>query len=279
MSTSRIFVKLGGSILTDKTQAEAINTGALHATIRVIAEVLHENPALRMVIAHGGGSFGHYWAAKYATHRGAHDATGWHGVARVADAMGRLNRLIVAALLEAGVNAIGVQPSASALAHAQTLGHVETATVERMLQPTSADEHAARLVPVLYGDVVLDDVQGAAIVSTEALFAFLAPRLQPQRIVLIGEAGVFTADPRRDPQAARITRITPANIESVLAQTGASHGTDVTGGMAAKVQQMWNLVQRVPGLTVQLVGAEPDALRQALLGESVAAGTLITAAG
>ncbi len=254
-------------MLTDKTKPEALNTETLAVVAGAIARVLLERPGLRLLIGHGGGSFGHYWATKYATHRGIADAAGWEGVARVADAMGRLNRFVIAALLEAGVNAVSVQPSASAVAERGNLRQFETATLERMLR--------TRLTPVVYGDVVLDNVQGAAIISTEELFAYLAPRLKPKHIVLVGEAGVFTADPRRDTTAQRIREVTSANIATVLQQVGGSHGTDVTGGMAAKVQAMWRLVQLIEGLEVQLVGPDPIALHKALHGEAVAEGTLI----
>lgn len=266
-NVERIFVKLGGSVLTDKTAPESVDHGVLAHVAESIAGVIKQRPALQLVVGHGGGSFGHHWAATYRTAEGVHDRQGWHGAARVADAQGRLNRLVVAALLAAGVHAIGVQPSASALAHARTLQQWETATIERML--------AAGLVPVVYGDVVLDTAQGAAIVSTETLFGYLAPRLSPQRIVLLGEAGVFTADPRRDSHAQRIHRITGANIDEVLGFLGGSHGTDVTGGMATKVRDMWRVVQAVPGLEVHLIGTEPHTVQRALLGEAVADGTLI----
>lgn len=280
MSTTLLFVKLGGSILTDKTQAEQLNSAALESMVQIIAETLREQPALRLLIGHGGGSFGHYWAEHYGTHRGVTDATGWEGAARVADAQGRLNRVIVGALLEAGVAAIGVPPSALARARGGIVQQLETTTIERMLYgmrgETDKAEGGRCLVPVVHGDVVLDDIQQVAICSTEAIFEYLAPRLRPQRIVLVGEAGVFSADPRRDPAAVRIAQINAANIEAVLAQTGASHGTDVTGGMATKVLHMWRLVQAVPGLVVQLVGTEPTSLRQALRGEPVVSGTLIS---
>ena len=267
MLTSRIFIKLGGSILTDKTQPEALNLAALQTTAAAIAAALRQQPDLQLLIGHGGGSFGHYWAEKYGTQHGVSAPEGWHGVARVADAMGRLNRIVVNALLEAGINAVGVQPLASALAERGTLRELATPVIERLA--------AAGLVPVVYGDVVLDRVQGAAIISTESLFAYLATELQPRRIVLVGEAGVYTADPRRDPSAARIGQITAANIATVLEQTGASHGTDVTGGMAAKVEQMWSLVQSVAGLDVLLIGVEPGALQAALRGETVDEATVI----
>lgn len=263
----RVFVKLGGSVLTDKTAPESLNHALLHDVAHALATVRQQHPALQLVIGHGGGSFGHSWAAKYHTHEGVHAGDGWYGAARVADAMGRLNRLVVAALLDANIPAISVQPSAGALAHARYLLHWDTAVIERML--------GSGLVPVVYGDVVLDTAQGAAIASTEMLFGSLAPRLRPQRIVLVGEAGVFTADPRRDPHARRIPEITSANIEEVLRFLGGSHGTDVTGGMATKVRDMWQLVQAVPGLQVQLIGTDLITLQCALLGEADGEGTLI----
>jgi isopentenyl phosphate kinase len=267
VNSELIFIKLGGSVLTDKTKPEAIDQDMLQAIARVIAKVRHDQPHLRFLIGHGAGSFGHYWAAQYATHLGVSDATGWHGVALVSDAMGRLNRLVVDALLRAGIDVIGVQPSASALAEAGRLQRMEHGTLQHML--------SAGLTPVVCGDVVIDTVQGAAIASTEMVFGYLAQHLHPRRIVLVGEAGVFTADPRHDATAQHIQVITTANIDTVMQHVGASHGVDVTGGMAAKVQAMWQLVQTVEGLEVQLVGTDPTSLEHALRGEPVVDGTVI----
>jgi isopentenyl phosphate kinase len=267
MRDALVFVKLGGSILTDKTRPEAIDHDTLRSVATTLSAALRDDDRLRVLIGHGGGSFGHYWAERYGTHRGAYDSRGWEGVARVADAMGRLNRLVVAALLESGIQAIGVQPSASAIAEGGELRELTTHAITLMLD--------ARLTPVVYGDVVLDRAQGAAIASTEAIFGYLAPRLMPQRIVLLGERGVFTADPRRDSQALRIPRIDSRNIAAVLAQTGASHGTDVTGGMAGKVRQMWRLAEQSPGLSIYLVGTEPEVVCAAVRGEAVDEGTVI----
>ena len=261
-----LFVKLGGSILTDKTQPESVNIVALQEVARELAALAKE-AGQALLIGHGGGSFGHYWAEHHRTHLGVTDAAGWYGFARVSDAMGRLNRLVVQALLAEGLSAVGVPPSASALSDGGILKQMDVSTLARMLH--------AGLVPVIHGDVVLDLRQGAAIVSTESLFTYLAPYLRPQRVVLVGEVGVFTSDPRRDASAVRIAQITPANIETVLLQVGASHGTDVTGGMATKVQAMWQLVESVPGLEVQLVGADPEVVRRALRGQAAGEGTII----
>ena len=94
-----VFVKLGGSILTDKNAPEALSTTILHEVAQTLAAIRREQPNLTLLVGHGGGSFGHYWAEKYATAAGIHGPESWWGVARVADAMARLNRAVVAALL------------------------------------------------------------------------------------------------------------------------------------------------------------------------------------
>src|SRR3954452_5465358 len=244
-----VFLKLGGSALTNKTEVESLDTDLLGQLARAIANTLHADPGLRLLIGHGGGSFGHYWAQRYQTHRGAHDTHGWEGVARVADAMGRLNRAVVKELLATDVRAISIQPSASAIAGGGTL---QTMTVA----PLVALLHAG-MVPVVFGDVVVDTEQGAAILSTEALFEYMMPILQPDGIVLVGESAVFTADPHKDPTAERIPIIDESNIVQVLHGTGGAHGIDVTGGMAAKLQTMWRLVAAHDSLTIYLVDADP----------------------
>ena len=152
-----------------------------------------------------------------------------------------------------------LQPSASA--------HCSGGELESMaLEPvTKALEHG--LVPVLYGDVALDGSQGGTIISTEQIFAFLARHLDPARIILVGTVeGVFDGDPLRDPRARQIPEISAANWASVSALLGGSHGTDVTGGMLAKVAEMVNLAQQSPGLKVQLISGEREgALRSALV--------------
>ena len=114
--------------------------------------------------------------------------------------------------------------------------------------------------------------------STEQLLERLVhtPALSPARIILVGETGVYTADPRADPRAERIPQINAANMAAVLRGTGGSHGVDVTGGMRAKVELIWRLVEARPGLAVQLIGPLPGLLARALLNEASGEGTLIT---
>lgn len=265
----RIFIKFGGSVITDKRQPETPD----RATIRRLAEELHAAraalPGAQIILGHGSGSFGHTYAERYGVHRGLAPHADWTGFALTSAAALRLNRIVVDELLGAGVPALALQPSATLVSEGGRLASWNTATLKTAL--------AHRLVPVVHGDVAFDRAQGSAIISTEQLLDYLArdPQLRPTRIILVGEDAVYTADPRQNPQAARIPLIDASNIAQVLHGAGGSHGVDVTGGMQSKIAQMWRLVQAVPGLSVHIIGPQPGRLRAALLGAPIDYGTTI----
>jgi isopentenyl phosphate kinase len=266
------FVKFGGSVITDKTGQEAPDLpliGRLAAEVRAAFD--QAGAEYRLIIGHGSGSFGHTYAQRYGIHRGLAPDADWIGFARTAAAALRLNRIVVDQLLAANVPAISFQPSATLVSRGGQLASWDTTAIGRALE--------RHLAPVVHGDVAFDEIQGTAIISTEQLLDALArtPALRPDRIILVGEAGVYSADPRANPQAERIPLITAANIATVLQGAGASHGADVTGGMRSKVELLWRLAATYPELTVQLIGAAPGLLTRALLDQAAGEGTIITA--
>jgi isopentenyl phosphate kinase len=127
----------------------------------------------------------------------------------------------------------------------------------------------AGLVPVVYGDVAFDTVQGGTIISTEEVLGYLVHKLRPSRLLLAGDTpGVLDANGRVIP------RITPATLPDVLPALGGSRGTDVTGGMITKVEGMLNLVTDLPELIVHIFsGLEPGVLAAVLADPSVEIGT------
>ena len=265
-----VFVKLGGSVITDKAQAETPRPDVIDRLAAEVAAARTACPNLRLLLGHGSGSFGHVAARRYGTRQGVSDAEGWHGFACVAATAARLNRMVADALLAAGVPAWSLQPSASARCRRGELQWLDATTIEIAL--------AHGLTPLVYGDVALDEVQGATIISTEQIFAYLARRLHPARLILVGVVdGVFEADPLQDPTVRRVPYISAQNWSAVRSTLGGSHATDVTGGMLAKVEEMVALVRELPGLTVHLLsGEQPGALQAALCGPTErVGGTLI----
>lgn len=252
---STIFLKLGGSLITDKA---SLRTARLDTLDRLIAEFKKEMGNLRLVLGHGSGSFAHVPAQKHATRQGVNSHEGWQGFAEVWHEAALLNRLVVDALHAAGIPGISFPASGGVTAK-------NSQVAAWNLDPLNAALDA-KLLPVVYGDVVFDQTLGGTIFSTEDIFTHLAQQLRPQRILLAGvDEGVWADFPTCKRM---IPEITPENWNEVAPSLGGSAATDVTGGMFSKVQEMLALVEEFPGLVVQIFsGNQPGNLAAALRGE------------
>ena len=262
-----IFLKLGGSAITDKTRDATARQEVIHRVAREVKQARDTNPALSILIGHGSGSFGHFAAKK----SGFGQRGNWRAYAETGAAAWRLTRLVTDIFLAEGVPVIAMQPSASARCRDGELIELATSPLRTAL--------AHDLVPLVHGDVAFDETREMTIASTEMIFAYLAPILKPTRIILAGIVdGVFTADPLKDASAQLIREITPANFAAIESQLRGSHGVDVTGGMIAKVKGMLALVQREPTIRVHIVSAMRDGLiEQMLAQEDFDTGTVIHA--
>jgi isopentenyl phosphate kinase len=258
-----VFLKLGGSLITDKRQPETPRLDVIRQVAATLAAALRFAPDLRLVVGHGSGSFGHVFGRRYGTRAGVHTPEQWYGFAATADAAARLNRIVIGALLEAQVPAWSIQPG--------VVLRCADGRIEEGPESTVAAALARGLTPVVFGDVALDRVRGGTIASTEEIFAALVAHLQPQRLILAGEVdGIYTADPLLVRTAQRIPTITPARLAEIAGSLGESHGVDVTGGMRAKVEESLAMVRTNPQLEIVVCsGLQPESLGAALRGQPV----------
>jgi isopentenyl phosphate kinase len=257
-------LKLGGSLITDKTQPHTPRKRVIARLSEEISFALLKHPEMQLIIGHGAGSFAHVPAKFYGTRQGVQSKKDWHGFMEVWQEAVSLNRLVMESLRKVGLPAISFPPSASLTTsggkvHAWNLDPLKSALI-------------AGLIPVIYGDVIFDHQIGGTILSTEDLFMYLARYLQPARILLAGmEPGVWADYPTC---TTLLTQITPQNLDQITTSLGESNATDVTGGMASKVIQMVELLGEVPNLKILIFsGKKPDYVVRALLGDEP--GTII----
>ncbi|WKZ48199.1 MAG: isopentenyl phosphate kinase [Anaerolineales bacterium] len=274
-----VFLKLGGSLITDKTKPYTPLLDVMDDLALQIRTALQTHPDLRMLIGHGAGSFGHVPASEYKTRDGLppratplvyrrRDDTQnnyWKGFAEVWYQASTLNRFVMEALHKADVRALSLPPSSSVVSSNGVVSVWDTTPIRMAL--------AADIVPVIFGDTVFDEVRGGTILSTEDLFMYLTDALHPDRILLAGlEAAVWEDFPAR---TRKVEKITPASFNEIKAGVGKSAAADVTGGMESKVKQMLELVEKHENLTVQIFSCEePGNLVRALGGETL--GTVIS---
>lgn len=266
MTTETVFLKLGGSLITDKDKPYTPRLDKLKELALEIKMVLDSTPGLLLILGHGSGSFGHTAAKKHGTRNGVQTTEQWHGFAEVHFQAAELNRYVMEALINAGVAAIPFSPSSSMVSNNRKVTSHNILTIRKALE--------AHLLPVVHGDVAFDDALGGTILSTEDVFTFLAEHFPPTRILLAGiEAGVWEDFPAR---TKLVSEIQLSDYEKMRAGISGSASTDVTGGMKAKVEEMLELIQKNKGLSAQIFSAEENGhLTRALKGENV--GTLLAA--
>lgn len=253
-------LKLGGSLITDKTRTHTARLDVLGRLAREIARARLENPQVSLVIGHGSGSFGHVPASQYGTRTGVHSVEEWLGFVEVWREAQALNRLVLDALAEAGLPVLGLSPLASLTAQDGQVLRWDLSPLRSALQ--------AGLIPLVYGDAIFDVVRGGTILSTEDQFTYLTGKLTPQRILLAGsEPGVWADYPAC---TRLVEEITPNNFAALAPALGGSAATDVTGGMATKVALNLALVRAHPGLEISIFSGEiPGLLEKALTGARI----------
>jgi len=257
-----VFLKLGGSLITDKTTPETAREDVIRNIAKQVKRALADKPGISLVLGHGGGSFPHYPAKKYRVNEGIINEDSWKGFAETRVMASKLNQIVTSIFLSEGVNVVSLQPSSSVISEGGKLKHMSTRQMNLLLR------HGQ--IPVTYGDAVLDEKKGVTILSTEDLFYYLTNELSPKRIILVGKmAGVYDHDPVKDKGAKLIPAITNHNIQEVKKSLGSAQGFDVTGGMLTKVMEMYHLVELYPSLQIQLINADDDSVYKSLTGKQV----------
>ena len=251
-------IKIGGSLITDKNKPYTVRSEALATIAQEVKKAM--NLGKPLILGHGAGSFGHIPAKKYQTHKGLLNEQSRQGIVEVAAAARQLNAIVMQAFLDAQVQVVSVSPLSMMTSKNFEFGDIFTGAIEHLLQ--------LGLLPVVYGDQILDTEVGCTIFSTEKVLANLGLTLQSkgyqiERIIHCGQTnGVY------DVSGNTIPLISAKNVEQFHTTLGGSSGVDVTGGMLHKVMETLALAQRgIPGLIID--GIEHGSLSQAVAGKSV----------
>lgn len=239
-----------------------------------------ESPNNRaFVVIHGAGSFGHHIAKEYGLksakkasdrsgistqdllqndHDAAKETRLLHGLCRTRLSVQTLNRLVVQSLIDHSINAVGISPCFAVPGlHAHGGGSCPLADegVKKALQSLVHSTLKAGLVPVLHGDAGLNQRAGeptgyrspVGVLSGDALMELIGDAdWVSEAVFLTDVAGVFTCDPKKEPEKAQLIQKIPVvpcsdpkqssryHIRldtNVIQATGSQHEHDVTGGL------------------------------------------------
>ncbi len=223
-----ILVKLGGSVITDKTTYRTFREGAVRRLAREMMTTSEEK-----IVVHGAGSYGHIYAKEYALQTGLKEERQIEGVAKVMQDVRELDNLVIGAFNEEGMWSVAVPPASSVLMKGGILSHMDLWPFERFLQ--------IGITPITFGDVALDDEKGVSICSGDQLMMRLAERFRPRKVIFCADVdGLFTADPISDPNAKLIEEVDKNSLSSI---PRTERCVDVTGSIYAKIEYMLQIAK------------------------------------
>ena len=249
-------LKLGGSVVTFKDRCMTANSDA----IKRIAQEISAAGGRGLVIVHGGGSYGHPLAKKHKISDGYHSDTQLPGFSKTRQAMIQLNSIIVDALLDENIPATSINPSSFIVTDNKRIREIDFKIVNQYLK--------VGMVPVLYGDAVLDNERRFTILSGDQLAVRLATDLKAERLIYgVDVDGVYTANPKITTKAKLIESLSLIQMKG-LVEIGEALSTDVTGGMFGKVHEATYAVEA--GVDVMILNAlKPEYVYRALRGDRV----------
>ena len=247
-------VKLGGSVVSDKTRPFSLRLALLHQLAEALAESLEAGAAVRGIVL-GGGSYGHYTA------KTCMDAGCGAGEAfpLVTGAMLELAAAVADVLHGHGVP-VAVYPPHSMCSPS---GLRPGCRWEPVMEAVEAG-----VVPLTYGDAYVSGGRWL-ILSGDELSLEMACNLGASHVAYLTDVdGVILGG-----RVAREIRV--GELDSLQGEVGERRsGHDVTGGLARKLQAIReNLCPSLQGIWV-VNGLHPERLRQ-LLVAGTTIGTLI----
>lgn len=249
-----LVIKLGGVVVTykdsptPKVRVEVLKSLALE--IQQIAD----QKKYQVILVHGAG-YVHNIVKKGNIQFGMKTPQQKKAFLKAIDSMSELNNIVVKYLLAAKLSVAGVSPHAFVTQSAGKLKSFKIKIVKEIL------DHGQ--IPVLSPDMVLDDKWGCSVLSGDTIVAYLAKKLKADQVIFLSDVdGIYTSDPKKNPTAKLITKITNKNFKNVLRGLTQNNPNDTSGEMKGKVLSIKQHLTSVPVLLAN--GLKPGNLLKAV---------------
>jgi isopentenyl phosphate kinase len=241
-------VKLGGSVVTRKDRPLTTDLNSIQG----LCEELARSGTGRLIVIHGGGSYGHYLVHRLRLLPPSKSADRI-SLARVVQGMDVLSSEIVKALIGSGLPGVVLPSFAVATSR---LGRIRSIYLNSLRSALKIG-----LVPVMRGDLCCDEATGYDIISGDTVAGSLAKRLRVGSIIMCLDRDGLEANGRPLP----VVRMRDRSYRDLIWRGPA---VDVTGGMAHKLEVLRPLARR--GVRLLLInGRRRGRLLDALKGRDV----------
>ena len=262
-----IILKIGGSILTNKdsttSEVDAISLKRIASEIKKSLE----NSSKELIIVHGAGSFGHPPAKKHKIGEKFYKSQYPEkrlGFCEIQNEVKKLNMFICEEFIKMGLPTIAVPASGFISATNKRITDGNLDLFKRYLNKG--------FIPVIYGDVVLDDDLEFCVISGDQIIQYLAVNLNPEQVILGTDVdGVYNKNPKTHDDAIFFDKFTSLKDLDTLEGTT---NVDVTGGMVGKIKERLYLADL--GIESKIINAEVEDNMFKVLENKEVKGTVIS---
>ncbi len=231
-SQKTIYIKIGGSTITEKSSGRPKpRMETIKDFCKEVKEVVSSGTSL--ILAHGGGSYAHPFAAKHGLNKGLNPEDRI-GVTETRFWLTELSQIFLREFLELELPVIVFHPS--------SLIYKSSKGWKLCFSPIKLALRDG-ITPLLMGDIVFDEEKGVSIISADDI-PFLLLDVVDEILFLIDVPGVL--DKKGNP-IPRLHREDLGRLDEVLNLT-----TDVTGGIKEKIRKALILAEK--GKKVRISG-------------------------
>jgi len=256
-----IVLKIGGSVITDKTKPFTLRKHVLNRIVSEIAKALSEEN-IKLVLVHGGGSFGHFVASRYK------DKFTPRAFIEIHEAMERLNKTITSCLLKHGIDAVPINTQLTFILKNKEPYKVFLDPIINALE--------RNLVPILYGDIVFDTIKKFSILSGDTIAPYIASKLNFNNLLYaINVNGVYKRYPPKSDKDL-IEVLNQNMLSNILEHSRVkAKGIDVTGGMVNKLLEIVKWAKNKEMKIMMFNALKPDYVYRALTYKNIPKKTIV----
>ncbi len=226
MKREMIILKFGGSVITDKKKdIPTINQENLKRIGNILSKHSHQ-----FIIVHGAGSFGHPIAKKFDLANGLNNNPKQKkAIEETRKQVLELNQILCNSLSKRNIKTKTIIPS-------KTMKTNGPKNIEKI--PTEIFDEGLETgkIPVTFGDVTEDNLQGVCILSGDVIMEGLVKHYKPRMSIFVMDfPGVFDRYPT-DKDSHIIPEVTLQTLKILKEKNTTKITTDVTGGLIGKIE-------------------------------------------
>ena len=219
----KVVIKLGGSLITFKSRFEEARLDVIGRVADEVKRLIDEVKDVRIVLIHGGGSFGHPQALKYKVgRRRIMEDEGWK-VLEVAYSVRRLNQTVFKVFREKGIPILPIHAFSIAV---NDRGILRELFIQPIIQCLDYG-----IIPLIHGDVASDLTYGFSIVSGDTLASEIAIKIKADKLVYgVDVDGILNGEGKTIP-CLSVSQIERGDVRKFVRRGF----VDATGGILGKL--------------------------------------------